>query len=264
VGPLFAWRRTSLESLRRNFQWPALAALLCSITLAAAGMRHLYALVCFSLCAFVTLTIMMEFYRGGRVIQRKHALSLPAALLELTRRNTRRYGGYLVHMAIVLMFVGFAGAAFNQVHQEEMEVGDSIEFGNYAFKLQNVSEMDNPNYFRAVAAIDVTKNGEFLDTLMPERRFYHASNQPTSRVDVRNRLREDVYVVYAGQSNDGANPVIQVYINPLVNWIWIGALVLIFGTLVALVPSKSPRRVVRAQSLDPAGMREPPVAPTRA
>ena len=246
VGPLFAWRRTSIESLRRNFQWPALASVVCAIALLAAGMRHLYALVCFSLCAFVALTVLMEFYRGGRVIQRKQAIGLPAALVELTRRNTRRYGGYLVHMAIVLMFIGFAGAAFNRVHQEEMTVGDSMEVGSYEFKLQNISESDNPNFARFVAAVDVSKGGEFVQTLMPERRFYHASNQPTSRVDVRSRLREDVYVVYAGQSNDGANPVIQVYINPLVNWIWLGALLLVFGTLVALVPNKVRQPVTRA------------------
>ena len=257
VGPLFAWRRTSMESLRRNFQWPALAAVLCAAALVAAGMRHFYATVCFSLCAFVALTVLMEFYRGGRVIQRKLGMSLPSALVELTWRNTRRYGGYLVHMAIVLMFVGFAGAAFNIVHQQEMAVGDSIEVGGYEFKLQNVSEMDSPNYFRAVAAIDVTKNGEFLETMVPERRFYHASQQPTSRVDVRNRLGGDVYVVYAGQSSDGANPIVQVYINPLVNWIWIGSFMLVLGTLVALIPSK---RVRRAERVRPAQLKEQPIA----
>ncbi len=268
VGPLFAWRRTSLDSLRKNFQLPALAALLCGTILFITGMRHFYALVCFSLCCFVTLTIMMEFYRGGSVIQSKRDISLPMALLELTHRNTRRYGGYLVHMAIVLIFVGFAGAAFNQVHQQDMAVGDSIEVGNYAFKLQNVSEADNPNYFRAVAAIDVSKNGEFLETMMPERRFYHASNQPTSRVDVRSRLQEDVYVVYAGQSSVGqagneSIPVIQVYINPLVNWIWLGTLLLVTGTLVALVPSKWNRQLPGKPVQGTITMKEQPVATTR-
>ena len=256
VGPLFAWRRTSPESLRRNFQWPALAALLCAAALLVAGMRHFYALVCFSLCAFVTLTVAMEFYKGGRVIQRKLGGALLAAMIELTRRNTRRYGGYLVHMAIVLMFVGFAGAAFNVVHQQELAVGESVEVGGYEFKLQNVSEMDNPNYSRFVAAVDLSKDGEFLETMMPERRFYHASRQPTSRVDVRHRLQGDVYLVYAGQSQDGAKPILQVYINPLVNWIWIGALVLVFGTLVALIPNKSHRRSEPA----PTRLKEQPVA----
>ncbi len=244
VGPLFAWRRTSTESLRRNFRWPAVAALASAVILAVLGVRHFYALVCFSLCAFVALTVLMEFYRGGRVISRKSGMSLASAMVELTRRNTRRYGGYIVHMAIVLMFIGFAGAAFNVVHQEEMTVGDSIEVGRYAFKLQNVSEMDNPNYFRSVASVDVSRDGEFLETMVPERRFYHASQQPTSRVDVRNRLREDVYVVFAGVSSDGASPILQVYINPLVNWIWIGSFLLVFGTLVALMPSKSMRRAL--------------------
>lgn len=256
VGPLFAWRRTSVESLRRNFLWPGAAALACATVLVAAGMRHFYALVCFSLCAFVTLTVLLEFYRGGRVIQRKAGISLAGAMVELTRRNTRRYGGYLVHMAIVLMFVGFAGAAFNVVHQQELAVGESVGVGGYEFKLQNVSEMDSPNYFRAVASVDVSRDGEFLETMLPERRFYHASEQPTSRVDVRNRLREDVYLVYAGQSQDGSNPILQVYINPLVNWIWIGALTLVFGTLVALLPSKRPRRAVPV----PAPLKEEPVA----
>ena len=257
VGPLFAWRRTSTESLRRNFLWPGVAALACVSVLVAAGMRHFYATVCFGLCAFVTVTVVMEFYRGGRVIQRKRGTGLLPAMVELTHRNTRRYGGYLVHMAIVLMFVGFAGAAFNVVHQQEMAVGDSIEVGPYSFQLQNVSEMDNPNYFRAVASIDVSRNGEYLETLLPERRFYHASQQPTSRVDVRNRLREDVYVVYAGQSNDGANPVVQVYINPLVNWIWIGAFLLVLGTLVALVPSRQSGRSRRPSAVR---LKEHPVA----
>ena len=259
VGPLFAWRRTSAESLKRNFKWPAVAALLCVTVLVAAGMRHFYATVCFGLCAFVTVTVAMEFFRGGRVVQRKRGISLFRAMVELTHRNTRRYGGYLVHMAIVLMFVGFAGAAFNRVHQEEMTVGDVMEVGPYEFKLQNVSEMDNPNFFRAVASIDVSKRGEYLETLLPERRFYHASSQPTSRVDVRNRLREDVYVVYAGQSGDGTNPVIQVYINPLVNWIWIGSLMLVFGTLVALVPNKKLRRKRRRRV---SHLKEHPIAAT--
>ena len=153
--------------------------------------------------------------------------------------------------------MGFSGAAFNVVHQQEMAVGDSVKVGAYEFKLQNVSEMDSPNYFRAVAAIDVTKDGEFLETMVPERRFYHASNQPTSRVDVRNRLREDVYLVYAGQSSDGANPIVQVYINPLVNWIWLGAFVLVLGTLVALIPSKRVRRAERARTTQ---FKEQPVA----
>ncbi|HUG80046.1 MAG TPA: cytochrome c biogenesis protein CcsA, partial [Bryobacterales bacterium] len=114
VGPLFAWRRTSVDSLKRNFQWPAIISLVIGGVLFALGVTHFYALVCFTLCAFVAITIVVEFYRGARVIQSKQEMWLGAAMFELTHRNTRRYGGYIVHMAIVLMFIGFAGSAFNQ------------------------------------------------------------------------------------------------------------------------------------------------------
>ena len=239
VGPLFAWRRTSMESLRRNFQWPALAAVLCAAALVAAGMRHFYATVCFSLCAFVTLTVLMEFYREAASSSGSWACPCRPRWWSLRGATPGATAGTSCTWRSCSCSWDSPGAAFNIVHQQEMAVGDSIEVGGYEFKLQNVSEMDSPNYFRAVAAIDVTKNGEFLETMVPERRFYHASQQPTSRVDVRNRLGGDVYLVYAGQSSDGANPIVQVYINPLVNWIWIGAFMLVLGTLVALISEQA-------------------------
>jgi cytochrome c-type biogenesis protein CcmF len=241
VGPLFAWRRTSVESLKKNFLWPAVASLVLGAVLVAFGMRHFYAIVCFVLCLFVAITILVEFYRGSRVIQGKQGLALPMAMIELTHRNTRRYGGYLVHMGVVLMCIGFAGAAFNLTQQAELGVGDALQLGKYEFKVTDLKEENNANNATAIAAVDVYKNGEFLATMHPERRFYHASQQGTSEVAIRPRLNEDVYMVYAGLSNDGVKPILQVYINPLVTWIWIGAITLVFGTLVALVPSKVKR-----------------------
>lgn len=238
VGPLFAWRRTSIESLRRNFQWPAIASLLLAAGLVAAGMRHFYAVVCFALCLFVSLTIMIEFFKGARLIQRKLRMNLLFALIELTHRNTRRYGGYLVHMAIVLIFIGFAGAAFNIEGQGEVPVGDALRVGSYEFHMKQVIDENNANYSSQTAEIELRRDGEVLEIMMPERRVYHASGQGTSEVAIRARMAEDVYIVFAGYSNSGENPMLQVYINPLVNWIWAGAFLLVFGTLVALVPSK--------------------------
>ena len=238
VGPLFAWRRTSLDSLRRNFQWPALAALVLGVALVVAGMRDFYAVVCFVLCLFVALTIVIEFHRGGRVIQRKQGNAYLSALVELTHRNTRRYGGYLVHMAVVLMFVGFAGAAFNQVGQAELAVGDVLRQGEYEFHLKDIAEDDNGNYASSAAVVELRRDGELLEVMRPEQRFYHASQQATTNVAIRLGMDEDVYLVYAGTSNDGQTPVIQAYINPLVNWIWLGGFVMVLGTLVALIPNK--------------------------
>ncbi len=247
LGPLFAWRRTSLESLRRNFFWPAVVSIVLGpalffLTFGEAAfvfeIPRFYALICFILCLFVAITIVVEFYRGGRVIQRKQGISLARGLLELTHRNTRRYGGYLVHMGVVLIFIGFAGAAFNEMQQATLSVGDTLKLGHYEFQLKDLTEENNANNATAIAVIDVSKDGRFLATMRPERRYFYASRQDTTEVAIRPRLGEDIYLVYAGTSTEGQKPVIQAYINPLVTWIWIGSVVLVFGTLVALVPSK--------------------------
>ena len=123
VGPLFAWRRTSAESLRRNFQWPGLASVALVAVLLAAGVRHFYALISLGFCLFVALTVIAEFWKGARSIARRNQMNLARATIELTMRNTRRYGGYLVHMGIVLMFVGWTGTAFNQKEVQEVKGG---------------------------------------------------------------------------------------------------------------------------------------------
>ena len=247
VGPLFAWRRTSVESLRRNFLWPAVISMLLGVVLFALGITHFYALMCFILCAFVGITITVEFYRGSRVIQQKQDMWLGRAMVELTHRNTRRYGGYLVHMAVVVMFIGFAGSAFNQETQAEMDVGDKLPLGRYEFELKELTEDNNPNYASGVAVIDVYRDGEFLQELKPERRRYHASGQGTGIPAIRARLKEDVYLVFAGLATEGQRPVIGAYIKPLVNWIWIGAWMLVMGTLIALIPSKIKRIAPRTR-----------------
>jgi cytochrome c-type biogenesis protein CcmF len=249
VGPLFAWRRTSVESLKRNFLWPSAVSLALGVVLFALGIRSIYPLMSFILCSFVGLTIILEFYKGARTIQGKGGGNLAACMVELTHRNTRRYGGYLVHMGIVFMFIGFTGAAFTQEAQDSLEVGDTLKVGAYSFRLTDVKDANNPNYASSTATIEVSKNGQVLQNMHPQRRFYHASEQPTSEVAIRPRMKEDVYVVFAGISNDGQKPVIQVFVNPLVNWVWLGTFVVIFGTLVALVPSKVRLAYARTQVL---------------
>jgi cytochrome c-type biogenesis protein CcmF len=245
VGPLFAWRRTSTESLRRNFAWPGIASLVLVGTLIAAGMRDFYALISFGFCLFVAVTIIIEFFKGARQIAAKNHFNFAHAVVELTHRNTRRYGGYVVHMGIVLMFVGFTGAAFNQNRIDEMKPGDSVRLGQYQLTVKATNEGENENYLWQKASVAVNKNGKFLGVLEPESRVYKASRQPTHEVAVRPRLNEDLYLNFAGINGDRV--VIQSYIFPLVSWIWIGALTLIFGTLVALVPSKVKREYARTQ-----------------
>ncbi len=239
VGPLIAWRRSSWDSLKRAFFWPTICFAVTIAALLAFGVRHFYALVSLGLCAFVTCTILMEFWKGARAIAIKNKFNMLKATVELTHRNTRRYGGYLVHMGIVLMFIGFTGAAFNRDTTREVKLGDDFQLGAYQFHVKEVADGDNPNYIWQHAVIGVSKNGKFLGDLMPEKRVYKASEQPTSEVAIRRRLNEDVYLNFAGMSQtDAGRAIIQVYLFPLVTWIWIGFLVLMFGTLVCLIPSK--------------------------
>jgi cytochrome c-type biogenesis protein CcmF len=245
VGPLFAWRRTSTESLRRNFLLPGIASCVLVIVLIASGMRQFYPLISFGFCLFVALTVIGEFYKGARAIAAKSQINFPHAVVELTHRNTRRYGGYLVHMAIVLMFIGWTGAAFNKDVTAEVKVGQPFKVGNYELKIKEIKDGDNENYTWQSAAIDVSKNGEFLGTYEPVREFYKASRQPVGRVAIRRRMNEDLYLNFAQMQDDKA--VIQAYVFPLVCWIWAGGIVLIFGTLIALVPSKIKLQYARTE-----------------
>jgi cytochrome c-type biogenesis protein CcmF len=239
VGPLFAWRRTSVSSLKRNFTWPLVGGLALMAALLVAGVRHFYALMCFGLCLFVAWTIMAEFYKGARAIRVRTGQNLLAAAVELTHRNTRRYGGYVVHMGIVLMFVGFAGSAFNKNSSVEVKIGDSFPIGRYQLAVRQLRQGDNPNYAWDHAVIDVSSGGTPLGTLEPERRLYKSSRQSTSEVAIRRRLNEDLYLNFAGMTEDNSRAVIQAYVFPLVSWIWLGFWLLASGTLICLLPSKS-------------------------
>lgn len=245
VGPLFSWRRTSIDSLRKNFQWPGVGMLLVVAGLFAAGMRHPYALISFGLCFFVAATIFMEFFRGSMAIREKSGMNPFRSAIELTHRNTRRYGGYIVHMAIVLMFVGFSGKPFDQRETGEVNKGDVMHVGRYTLQVVDLIDGDTADYQWDTAVLRVAKDGQDLGELRPSRRFYKASQQGTSQVALRPRMNEDLYINYA--SRDGNKAVLQAYVFPLVNWIWTGVLVLIIGTLVALVPAKVARSYPRTE-----------------
>ncbi|MCI0421256.1 MAG: heme lyase CcmF/NrfE family subunit [Acidobacteria bacterium] len=253
VGPLLAWRKTSMQSLKRNFTLPTLAALLTGAIFFSFGMRHFYSMMCLILCVFVMATILAEFHRGARA-RRRQGESYLEALWILTFRNTRRYGGYIVHMGMVFLFVGFAGAGFNQEIQKEMAPGESLEIGNYSLTLEQVKNADNANYASAVGILTVYQNGKLVDTLLPERRFYRAREEPTTEVALRSGLKEDLYVVLAGFNPSNTKAIVHVYLNPLVTWIWIGGLVFMLGTVVCLIPDRHEKALQKAAV--PAGVEE--------
>jgi cytochrome c-type biogenesis protein CcmF len=257
VGPLLAWRSTSLRAIRRNFILPCIAIIVTAAVLMLAGVHpwadedatsSIYALVCFALGAGVITAIAAEFLRGAGVVRTQTGKNLLASTILLTRRNTRRYGGYLIHFGVVVMFIGLAGSAFNQSKELEMSFGDSIQLDGYKIVCQSYSQDSTPNYDTDFALLDVFHNGKKITRLTPERRIYFADTdhaQASTVVAIHSTLANDLYVVFEGRNPDTDKPIIKVFINPLVNWIWIGVGVVIFGTLIALVPPLLPptRRV---------------------
>jgi len=204
----------------------------------------------FSLGALVITTVLSEFIRGGRVLQGKLGTNLFGAMLHLTHRNTRRYGGYLVHFGIIVMFIGIAGTPFKLEKEQPMGMQDKLQIGRYTLVGQKYTQDDLPNYQSESAILDLYRDGKFLETLYPEKRLYKPQMQPDTIVANHSNLREDLYVIYSGRDQETDRPIIKALVNPLVNWIWIGVLIVIAGTGVALVPNaaqiKSPVPVVVA------------------
>jgi cytochrome c-type biogenesis protein CcmF len=243
VGPLLTWRRTSLDSLKRNFLWPALGALAVMAALLIGGLRpwedqsYFYSLVAITLAALVIFTIFSEFYRGAHLVARYTGKNLLSSAVQLTRRNTRRYGGYIVHFGAVVIIIGIAGAAFNRDKEQEMPKGAEMQIGSYRLISDSFTEDDNDNYRSEWAIIRVMKHGRPIATMYPELRFYKTSGQPATIVANRSTPKEDLYLVYAGRNQDTGAPIIRAHLNPLVMWIWIGVYLVLIGTVIALLPS---------------------------
>jgi cytochrome c-type biogenesis protein CcmF len=243
AGPLLAWRKTSFQSLKRNFLAPLIIAGASGAILLIAGVRHFYAWMTLVLSIFAGVCILGEFWKGARTRMKTASENFAQALYNLTLRNTRRYGGYVVHLGIVLLFIGFAGLAFKTQAEGLMQKGDLLRVKNYLLRCDGLASGDTPNYEYTRALITVTKDGHAFTSMHPEKRFYKASQQPTSYVSIHPTLAEDLYVVLAGLDQDTGKAVIEAFINPLVMWVWIGGVVVFLGTLLALVPSRVEREM---------------------
>jgi cytochrome c-type biogenesis protein CcmF len=246
LGPLLAWRKTSLDSLRKNFQIPVVIALAFAVFLVVKGMKpwidvsYFYSLMAITLSVLVAATIGSEFIRGGLVISRKGNTNILKGMYLLTRRNTRRYGGYVVHIGVVVVMIGFAGAAFYQNNEQELAFGDKMAIGPYTLVCRSYTQDSKPNYSSEWAILDVYKSGKLVTTMYPEQRFYKASGQPATIVANRSTIAEDLYLVYTGKNPETGHPIIKAHLNPLVWWIWAGAHLMLIGTLLALVPNMPP------------------------
>jgi cytochrome c-type biogenesis protein CcmF len=201
---------------------------------------NFYALIAFALSAAVFTAILSEFLRGAAVISKQSGRNLLVGLWLLTRRNTRRYGGYIVHIGVVVIVIGLAGAAFNRNVESEMGLHDKMSIGPYTLEQVGATQDSNLNFNSEYALLDVYRGGKKQFQMAPEKRVYLASQQPQTMVAIHSTPSWDLYVVYEGTNPDTGQPIIKAFLNPLVGWIWAGLVVLVFGTLLALAPSQKP------------------------
>ena len=244
IGPLLAWRKTGKQSLIRNFTFPILSGLIGSAIFLFFGLEGTV-VISFSLCMFVTTTIFTEFFRGVRARTNKFNESIFTALRRMVSKNRSRYGGYVVHLGIVFMFVGFTGHAFDKEKEFSLKKGETEHVAGYEFQLINISEAERPNHYAWISELRVIDNkGMFITNLLPEKRIYFHKNpdvnrrQPHSELDIHSTLNKDIYAIFSAVDNENGIAFLKIMINPLVHWVWIGGYILIFGTLIALWPRK--------------------------
>jgi cytochrome c-type biogenesis protein CcmF len=253
VGPVIAWRRASARNLQRNFLIPLAAGFVTGIALFVAGVRHYYAIVSFSLCAFVMATIVMEFYRGVSARRAMVGENVATALGHLISKNRRRYGGYIIHVGVVMMFLAITGtSAFKQEQQITVKPGDTFPIGGYTLRYEGVEPRETPHIAYLTAAVAVLKDGKQIDTLRPEKRFYKKPEQPTTEVAIRSTLGGDLYLVLGSYDAASRLATIQAYVNPLIGFLWWGGIVLAIGTGITIWPARLP---ARAPAYVPAGAR---------
>jgi cytochrome c-type biogenesis protein CcmF len=245
AGPLFAWRRTSREGFRRNFGVPALWAAISLMAVAAAGVRDIYALMSLSLCGFVSGSVVLEFWRGIAARRRTTDESALVACYTLLAKSRRRYGGYLVHVAMVLLFVGFTGNAFSTDREVVLHRGQSATIGDYTITFETLAVGDDDTKAVSAAALALEHEGRFLATLVPERHFYKRAEQNTTEVSIYSRWFEDFYLIFVGSADDDGSAKFQIYINPLVGCVWWGSVLFVLSSLWTMWPSARDRRMAR-------------------
>jgi cytochrome c-type biogenesis protein CcmF len=237
VGPLIAWRRASLESLKRNFLGPVALGGVAAAVAFGLGVRSSLAVVAFATTVFVAATIGVDFVRATRARLRVGEPLLPA-MGGLLRRHNRRYGGFVVHLGILLIVLGVTGShAWSVQTEKTLQRGETAELAGYRFRFDGLTAVEESNHFKVVGAFTVS-NGRAFDVLQPAKKFYPQEQTPIAYVDYRLGLREDIYLVLGDFTRDGAQATVKVQVNRLVSWIWIGGAVLTLGALLAILPDR--------------------------
>jgi cytochrome c-type biogenesis protein CcmF len=238
IGPLIAWRRTSVRALARAVAWPLGGAVVAGLALVAVGAgSSTPGLIAYTFSAFVLGTIAVELIRGTRAA---------GSLFLLVSRNRRRYGGYIVHASVVLLAIGVAGSsAYGSTTERKLVVGQSMHVPGYTLTLRGLTVRNTSNATETRAVLGV--NGRWRGTISSGANQYRNPPEPSNEVGIKtNWLRgEDLYVIANGFNRKQHAVYVKVLVKPLVNLIWIAGIVFLLGSVVAIWPdAREQRRLV--------------------
>lgn len=240
IGPMIAWRKASWDNLKRNFLWPAAAALLFALGLFVWTVREFWPLLGFTLLAFVACTIAYDTALALRARRRIAGEGILGGLVTLARRNQRRYGGLVVHLGVVLIILGIAGSmTYSREREATMALNEHLTVGPYLIQFEGLKGEQQPTHFRVEGAFRVFKGTELVGVLSPALKFFPSQQSPVGRAVHRSSLGEDIYLILSGFSElDKNQATLKVLVRPLVVWMWIGGLVILLGTLISILPMK--------------------------
>ena len=248
IAPLSAWGHSTIKTLGRAIWKPAVGAGIITAILAFTYTHNIIALIGFFLVALVLLVTIYEYGRGALARQKSQGENILVAFWNLTGRNRRRYGGYIIHISMMLMAIGILGIEIFQVEtQGTIAIGDSLQLSGYTIKYKEVASWDNKalgvNYTRAVVEV-YDKDGHLLGNLHPRKDFYFDSQQPMTIPGQLASMKDEVYVLLVDwEPINQAGTTFKIFVNPLVNWLWLGSLIFLVGVIIAAWPDKDPERV---------------------
>ncbi|PJF44073.1 MAG: hypothetical protein CUN55_05870 [Phototrophicales bacterium] len=248
VAPLVAWRRATLERVGQSLRLPALATVMVMVVLPVMGIMTVGAVIGFGIIAFAGVATLLEIYKGAQARHRAHGEPYMTALLRLVQRDRRRYGGYMIHLGVVVMGIGIiASSVFQDVRQQTLLPGETLELGGYTMRYDQLSRsIANDNRQMFIADVTLFKDGEIVDTLRPRRDIFETGS-PMSIAGVHSTVNADFYVLLAFW--DGNQATFRVYYNPLISLVWTGSLFLVFGTLIASWPERARKTAPIARRL---------------
>ena len=249
ICPLLSWGKTSIKRLLKNFALPGGLTFIAAVTLFALGINHPASLITFVFALFVLIIITAEFIRGARARSRNSGLGFARSLVSITTQHRRRYGGYIVHLGVVLLFIGIAGSsAFKQEQTATLNRGEVLTIANFNVRFDSLRFENDSDKQIAKMFCSAKKNGKDIGVITSEK-IFQTNYQPVTDVGIRSSLSEDLYMILAGYSGPDS-VTLKVLVNPLVIWMWIGGIVMVLGTLLAIFPSQSSREVFNKTMLD--------------